>query len=1137
MKKYLLIIASLFLTISWSFCQDNPIKEKDGLLQGFEKKISGTEFWYNSAIPSIHDAYLVRALDGKQSMEWHSEAVPRKIKNDTLAFVWLAGLGSNMGEVSMHLEIDGLDAGLFRTGMEKNWDVKLNNGAKLSFRTTYIDGANDLHGFMIARIPKNQLTPGKAVQFKVTGSASNSSAWYMTFLEQIPTELSINLYQALYREKGKMMQPVVFQIVYFGQPTEAIIQVNDKEVFKMDLEFGIRSIQLGIDPVQRDKKLKIALISKPLQQEEYIIQKPVKEWKVGFVQHSHTDIGYTRPQHEILAEHLRFIDYALDYCDATDHYPEESKFRWTCEASFAVDDYLRSRPSDQIERLKSRIAEGRIEVSGMYFNFDEMPDEYSLAASLEPLKRFKEAGIPVRSAMQNDVNGIAWCFADYFKDLGVKYLNMGTHGHRALIAFDKPTAFWWESPSGRRTLTFRAEHYMTGNTVFGIHSDNFEYFENKFLNYLSDLEAKDYPYDIIHIQHSGYQTDNAPPSTRASDMIRRWNEKYEWPKLRTATVSEFFVELEKNHAEDFPVYRAAWPDWWPDGFASGAREAATSRAAHADILAFEGALAMSNILGAEIPEGIHERLDNVRQALLFYDEHTFGHAQSVREPFGEGTMEQRALKESYAWEAYRRSRRIGEEAMGLLQAYISREKVPVIAVINTMNRPRSGVFKIYIDHQIIPMGAKFSLIDEAGKQHFAQALEHRSDGTYWSIFTSDVPGFGIKKLKVVTTPKAVTKKEILATHQSSIKETDSEISLQNKFYSLRFDKKLGAITELHDKEINKQLIDQEASWQLGEFIYERPENRQQMEAFVLNQFERFGLDSIWFENIEVGAVWTSLRCKGESEACIGPAGFELDIRIFHDKKRIDFVYMLRKKSVIEPEAVYIAFPFDLPDGKIFFDVPGGTVEAGIDQIPGSTTDWNTIQNFVSLRNDKAQIVLTSPEIPLMQLGGINTGRFQAGSTPENMHVYGWPMNNYWTTNFNADQRGEFTFSYSLTSGTDSSIEKANHFGWERRIPLLGRTLPSGTAQQAKKAWPTQNTLIQGIPENVLVVSARILEADKEMLLHLRELGNKSSQISIYLPECNNLQIQETDALGMPLIKGNSGQISPLETKFIKLKWN
>ena len=74
----------------------------------------------------------------------------------------------------------------------------------------------------------------------------------------------------------------------------------------------------------------------------------------------------------------------------------------------------------------------------MYFNFDEIPDEKILAASLAAAGRIKEKGIPVTLAMQDDVNGIGWCLNDYFNQMGIKYLNMGTHGHRALICFDKP---------------------------------------------------------------------------------------------------------------------------------------------------------------------------------------------------------------------------------------------------------------------------------------------------------------------------------------------------------------------------------------------------------------------------------------------------------------------------------------------------------------------------------------------------------------------------------------------------------------------------------------------------------------------------------------------------------------------------
>jgi len=55
-----------------------------------------------------------------------------------------------------------------------------------------------------------------------------------------------------------------------------------------------------------------------------------------------------------------------------------------------------------------------------------------LAASLQTLKRFREAGLGVKTAMQNDVIGIGWCLNDFYNSLGVKYLNIGTHGHRAL---------------------------------------------------------------------------------------------------------------------------------------------------------------------------------------------------------------------------------------------------------------------------------------------------------------------------------------------------------------------------------------------------------------------------------------------------------------------------------------------------------------------------------------------------------------------------------------------------------------------------------------------------------------------------------------------------------------------------------
>ena len=97
-------------------------------------------------------------------------------------------------------------------------------------------------------------------------------------------------------------------------------------------------------------------------------------------------------------------------------------------------------------------------------------------------------------------------------------------------------------------LAYRADHYMTGN-FSGIHTEDFELISRDLPAYLQQLETNGYPYDSINVQYSGYFTDNSPPSTFACDNVRRWNETYEWPKLRTATVHEFLEWVEKEHGK------------------------------------------------------------------------------------------------------------------------------------------------------------------------------------------------------------------------------------------------------------------------------------------------------------------------------------------------------------------------------------------------------------------------------------------------------------------------------------------------------------------------------------------------------------------------------------------------------------
>ena len=1092
---------------------------EDYLINGYSKKITGLDYDYQSCIPGLRESMLLRATSGKDFIEWQTESVPSGIGKKYATFIWVAALGSSPGRARMDLSVEGMKNYSFFTDGLPVWEVKADDGSSLSFNSIMVDQNGDNHGYMILRIPAKNLIPGNALNIKVTGSEAKLTSWYMTFKKAVRTGVTMNPFPAIIKKGSSQLQLVEAAIFYFGKETDAKIYTDGKLLQTTHLKFGYNAVNLGLPPVSKPTKINLKVVAGDFSMMNSVNLDPVKKWNIKFIQHTHTDIGYTRSQTEILAEHLRYIDYALDYCDATDSYPDNAKFRWTCEASWPVDEYLKCRPASQIERLIKRIREGRIEVTGMYFNFDEIPDEKILAASLAAAGRIKEKGIPITLAMQDDVNGIGWCLNDYFNQMGIKYLNMGTHGHRALICFDKPTMFWWESPSGNRLLTFRAEHYMTGNTVLDMQYGDIDRFKNKLLNYLISLEDKKYPFDEMAIQHSGYLTDNSPPSTIASDLIKQWNDLFVWPEISTSVAETFFTDMEKDHGGEFPVIRGAWPDWWTDGFGASARETATTRLASSSLIANEAGLSMASLAGVKLPDEINKSIDLADNALLFYTEHTLGYSESVREPLSQPTMEQRALKESYAWEANRRTASIGEEAMGLLQSKFNREPQPSLIVFNTLNWKRSGLAMVYIDHQIVPRGKIAGIFDHEGNRLEVQPVLHRSDVTQWAVWLKDIPAFGYKKYII----KAIDDS------QTPAEQTNTGM-IENKWYKIITDPLKGTIISWYDKELSLELIDPKSEYKMGEFILEQLGNRSQMESRKLDDFTRSPLDTVWFDSMTKGEVWNSIKFYGESATSEKPKGFMFEIRLYNTEKRLDLACSIIKKSIVAPQSFYIAFPFNLKDGKHYTEVQGGVIETGKDQIKGSSNDWYTVQDFTSIRNEGTQLVIGCPEMPLMQFGAINTGRYTAGAMPQSTNLFSWPMNNYWVTNFNAEQRGGHSWTYYLTTSSDVSNGFATRFGWGCRVPYLTRILPgSGTGDNN---W--EGSFITGWPSNILLISSEPSADGKYCTVHLREINGKDAELNLKNGlNGNGLSLLEVDVTGKPVVN-HSQTIGPLESKFFRI---
>ena len=1085
------------------------------LINGFETKLSGPEIDYHSPHPDATHALISRATDGKMEIRWQTAPLPETESAEGYRLIWLAGLGCNLGVEPFTFKINQDSILTFKTWNEALWRVQGKNGITLQFNALMVDKYGDRMGLLELIIPEKNPWAGKKLTLSITGQAAGSQAWVMVYTFPIKSDVRVEMVPALVKKGGKQFQPLQVTYIHLDKETPLHIKIDD-HFYTVVAKYGINQFEFFLPPVSKQIKHRLILTSKQKQFIKTFLQKPVRKWTVYLVQHTHTDIGYTRPQQEILAEHLRYIDYALDYCDLTDSLPDEAKFRWTCEASWPVREYLLSRPPEQINRLKKRISEGRIELTAMLFNMSELADENLLTALLQPLQVIQAFGLPVQTAMQNDVNGFAWALLDYFPELGIKYVTMGENTHRALKPFSYPTPFWWKTKSGNKVLAFRADHYMAANFVANQAGD-LKSVEKDLFAYLKKLKTSGYPFDVVEMQHSGYFTDNAPPSTFASEMVKKWNEKYEYPRLRTATISDFMKYIEQTIGSELSTFKQAWPDWWTDGAGSAARETAVQRQAQDDLIIAQSLLSMARLLGATIPKTMISDLNTIAENLLFWTEHTYGAAESITDPLSNNSINQWMIKASFAWKAQWQTYLLKQKALGLLQPYLNRSQWPTIYVFNTLNWKRSGMVTLYIDKQLLPADKSFRLLDEQGKSLPMQRVKQRAEGNYWTFWVNDVPPLGYKALT-------------LQVMQKTLRPENPKIDpvLENKFYRVELDAQTGTVKHLLDHQLGCDLVDHNASWELGTFIYERLSDRHAMELYQAGNPQRVGLKNVRLLKRQNHPLWNSLTVQGTSPAAIEGYPVQIEIRLFNFEKRIDFIYTLRKKRVFAPEAIYMAFPFNVPQGKIYYETQGAVIQAGVEQLPGTATDWNAVQSFAAVKNKAFQVVLSSVDCPLMQFGNINIGRYQYQATPEHPHIYAWPLNNYWTTNFKASQEGDLTWRFSLTSSPDTSNTWATRFGWQIKVPLSATVLPPGKTTFEQ---PPTRTLSFLDEPNLVLIQLKPIKNSNFVLAMIRETAGKS--VTIDVP--SDFTLFKSDVLGSKGKRISVIEMKPYAIQFLLIR--
>jgi hypothetical protein len=1131
MKSKLLL--NLLLFLSATIFAQNSI---DNYFQGFQEEVSGKRFGYHSPFPDVNASLILRGQADYLPIEWKTETIPSTHNKKFVNFIWVFACDVTSTPVTFHLSVNNKKYFSFESSKTSDLGIKTIKGKKgssLTFNVTMLDKYKDQMGFVVLKLPVDAIKLGEPAILKLEADAANNNAWFMTFKTSLEENIEIYQNKVVVKDNGKLFHSISADFIHIGPEAIAEIKIGDIKT-KTTLKAGFNKVEINLPKVEEQSNFTAEIkIGNHEKTYKNFSLAPIRKWEILLVQHTHTDIGYTRPQTEILPEHLKYIDNALNYCDLTDDYPDDAKFRWTCETSWSVREYIKSRPQEQVDRLLKRLKEGRIEVTGMFFNFSDIIDESALAAQTKTLKMLKDNGIEVNTLMQNDVTGIAWCLVDYYNNTDVKYLNMGVHGHRARIPFDKPTAFWWQSPAGNKLLAYRSEHYQHGNSL-GLTTGQQDVLRTNLSNYLSKLEEKEYPYNKISLQFSGYITDNSPPSTKACDIIKAWNEKYEWPKLRSALAKEFMVFLEESYSDSIETKKVAWPDWWTDGIGSAANETKVTRTTQVEIAANTALLSMAKILGTNLPDDIQNDISDVYDNLLFYDEHTMGAAESVSDPLAQNTINQWNLKSSYAWEAAKKSSMLQEKALAFIQPFIEKSNLPTIAIFNTLSWKRSGMVKLFIEYEVLPETENFTITDAENNELPIQVFERRMEGAYYGIWVKDIPPMGFKTLQINVGQKP-----------SISKKAENKI-LENEYFKISFDKPNNIISQIYDKQLQTNIIDSEDSLGLGHFIYEQLANRHDLERLTASNrdtvykaldLKRSLLSNIKFDEISHGNIYSSLHIHGDMPVCADERGVNIEIRLYHFEKKIELLYQMFKLEVNDPEGVYITFPFELQNGNLAFEAQGGVVFPGKNQLERTSSDWNTIQNFAAVKSEKAQILFTSNDIPLVQFGNLNIGRYYYKLPKGSNHIYSWVMNNYWVTNFKASQKGEFRWAYFISSTEDNSDMAATKFGYNNRVPLLSRViLPE---KESSKADLVSHSFFNLDSPNLLLVQCSPSMDGKGIILHLREIEGDHAIIDVrkLMDESGAISCQEVNILEEEISKLTSPLLlEHFETKFIKLNF-
>jgi alpha-mannosidase len=862
--------------------------------------------------------------------------------------------------------------------------------------------------------------------------------------------------RALLSQGGSDFQPVRVTLRQYGSAGEVTVRAGDAASVTTNLPPGAQTVELLVPAVSAETKRTVSLSAggKELASREVTL-KPVKKLTVYVLPHSHTDIGYTEIQTDIEKKQVQNLIDGMAAAKRTAEYPEGARFVWNVEVGWAADLYLRRLSEAQKAEFLAAVKSGQVALCGMYLN-----ELTGLCRPEELLRLFRfgtrlaeQTGRPVDSVMISDVPGYTWGTVTAMNHAGINYFSTAPNYFDRIGTIlreweNKP--FWWVGPDGQSKVLVWIPFW--GYAM----SHRYGKFSPELVeDFSAGLEQRGYPYDIAHVRWSGHG-DNAVPDPVICEFIRDWNAKYTWPKFKITGVSEAFRALEDRYGKDLPVVRGDWTPYWEDGAGSSALETALNRETSDRLAQAETLFALRN--PKAYPAAAFE---DAWISTLLYSEHTWGAWCSVSDPERKETLEQWEIKKSYAEQADKQSRELLLEATAPVNSGFVAGGLSQWDVINTVSWPRSG---LVVRRTMPPQGER--VVNEAGQPMPSQRM---GDGSL--VFLAlDVPPLAARRFSLENGP---------AGQSQDSKATASGNVLENGLVRVRVDEKTGGIVELTARGLEGNFADTSGGEALNDYLY--------LPGDDLKNLQRNGPVTIRVG--EKGPLVASLIIESEAPGC---RKLTRELRLVAGQDYVECINTVDKarlaaKSYKRPEgkeSVNFAFPFAVPGGEVWLDLPLGLMRPEADQMPSACKNWFTVGRYADVSTADRGVTLVTLDAPLLQVGGLTARLLESQTNPDvwlkevkpTQRLYSWAMNNHWGTNYRAYQEGPTVFRFILRPHGRRDPVGATRFATGVSQPLL--------ALPARAAKATSEPLLTVQPPDVIVQSLKPSDDGKALIVRL-----------------------------------------------------